>query len=136
MNAHQLGYAGLVPFVLLAVLAWVVRADVAPFVSLALVGYGAAIASFLGGVHWGIAFSKWQASSVHLLWGVFPSLLAWMAVLMPAHAAAPFLAALLVVCYLVDRSLYPSAGLSYWLPLRLRLTVVATLSLLVAAARM
>jgi hypothetical protein len=136
MNAHQLGYAGLIPFVLLAVLTWVVRADVAPFVHLGLVGYGAVIVSFLGGIHWGIAFSKWQAAGSHLLWGVLPSLLAWTALLMPAYAAAPLLAALLVLCYVADRSLYPAAGLQYWLGLRLRLTVVASLSLLIAAARM
>lgn len=136
MNANQLGYAGLVPFVGLCLLTWVVRPDVAPFVHLALVAYGAVIVSFLGGVHWGIAFSKWQAAGAHLAWGVVPSLLAWAAVLMPAYAAAPLLAALLVLCYLVDRSLYPAAGLQYWLGLRLRLTVVATLCLLIAAARM
>jgi hypothetical protein len=136
MNAHQLGYAGLVPFVVLSLLAWVVHAEAAPYVHLALVGYGAVIVSFLGGIHWGIAFSKWQAAGSHLLWGVLPSLLAWAAVLMPAYAAAPLLAALLVLCYWVDRSLYPAAGLQYWLVLRLRLTVVAVLSLLVAAARM
>ena len=54
----RLGYAGLVPFVLLTGLMWLVDSELLPFVSIALAAYAAAIVSFLGGVHWGIGFIK------------------------------------------------------------------------------
>ena len=132
---HRLGYAGLIPFVLLAALLWLVDAELPPFVAIALGGYAAAIASFLGGVHWGIGFMQGnQAARFHFLWGVVPSLLAWLALMMPPYAALPLLGLTLVVCYAVDAKTYPPAGLSQWLPMRLRLTIVATISCIVGAA--
>ena len=131
----QLGYAGLLPFAGLAALLWVVKADLLPFVAVALTGYTAVIVSFLGGIHWGIGFLRApRAPRFHFVWGVVPSLLAWLALLMPAYAALPLLGLVLVMCYAVDRKTYPAAGLSRWLPLRLRLTVVATLSCVLGAA--
>ena len=143
MPAHQtitrLGYAGLVPFVLLAALMWLVDRELLPFVAIALGGYAAAIASFLGGVHWGIGFMKAQSDALaaprfHFIWGVVPSLIAWLALMMPAYAALPLLGLLLAACYAVDHKTYPAAGLASWLPMRLRLTVVATLSCVLGAA--
>ncbi len=132
---HRLGYAGLIPFVLLTLLMWLVHADLLPFVSIALAAYAAAIASFLGGIHWGLGFMKGEASPrFHFFWGVVPSLLAWLALMMPAYAALPLLGLVLMACYAVDRKTYPAAGLSRWLPMRLQLTVVATLSCLLSAA--
>ena len=131
----QLGYAGLLPFAGLAALLWVVKADLLPFVAVALTGYTAVIVSFLGGIHWGIGFLRApRAPRFHFVLGVVPSLLAWLALLMPAYAALPLLGLVLVMCYAVDRKTYPAAGLSRWLPLRLRLTVVATLSCVLGTA--
>ena len=131
----QLGYAGLLPFVGLTVLLWLVKPDLLPFVAVALTGYAAVIASFLGGIHWGIGFLHApRAPRFHFVWGVVPSLLAWLALSMPAYAALPLLGLTLLACYAVDRKTYPPAGLSRWLPLRLRLTVVATLSCVLGAA--
>ena len=131
----RLGYAGLIPLVLLAALMWLVATELLPFVAIALGGYAAVIVSFLGGVHWGIGFMKSQAAShVHFIWGVVPSLLAWLALMMPAYAALPLLGLVVVVCYVVDRKTYPAAGLACWLPMRLRLTVVATASCVLGAA--
>ena len=131
----RLGYAGLVPFVLLTALMWLVDSELLPFVSIALGGYAAAIVSFLGGIHWGIGFMKGDtAPRFHFVWGVVPSLLAWLALMMPAYAALPLLSLVVVACYLVDRKCYPAAGLASWLPMRLRLTVMATLSCVLGAA--
>jgi hypothetical protein len=131
----RLGYAGLIPFVLLAGLMWLVDSELLPFVSIALGGYAATIVSFLGGVHWGIGFVQGpNAPRHHFIWGVVPSLLAWLALMMPVYAALPLLALVLVACYIVDSKIYPAAGLSDQLPMRLRLTVVATLSCLMGAA--
>ena len=139
MSSHQtitrLGYAGLVPFVLLTALMWLVNTELLPFVSIALGGYAAVIVSFLGGVHWGIGFMKGDAAPrFHFIWGVVPSLLAWLALMMPVYAALPLLGLVLLACYAVDSKTYPPAGLGQWLPMRLRLTVVATLSCVLGAA--
>ncbi len=147
MNAHPdqtrqhvklLAYAGLVPFVVMATLMWLIDADLHPFVTLALAGYGAAIVSFLGGIHWGIGFRNaarmHNAPLLNFGWGVVPSLLAWIAITMPAYAGLPLLALILIICYTVDRKTYVEAGLQEWLPMRLRLTVVAALSCLLGAA--
>jgi hypothetical protein len=131
----RLGYAGLIPFVLLAALMWLVDAELLPFVAIALGGYAAAIVSFLGGVHWGIGFMKGEAAPrFHFVWGVVPSLMAWLALMMPAYAALPLLGLVVVACYAVDSKTYPAAGLASWLPMRLRLTTVATLSCVLGAA--
>ena len=139
MSSHsiitRLGYAGLIPFVLLAALMWLVDTELLPFVAIALGGYAAAIVSFLGGVHWGIGFMKGQdAPPFHFIWGVVPSLFAWVALMMPAYAALPLLGLVVVACYAVDSKIYPTAGLASWLPMRLRLTVVATASCVLGAA--
>ncbi len=139
LTAHEtvtrLGYAGLAPFVLLAGLMWLVDRELLPFVSIALGGYAATIVSFLGGVHWGIGFMKGQAAPrFHFVWGVVPSLIAWLALMMPAYAALPLLGMVVVACYVVDSKTYPAAGLASWLSMRLRLTAVATLSCVLGAA--
>lgn len=52
--AARLGYAGAEPFVALAAAAWwMPDAGRAP-VAQALLAYGAAIASFMGAIHWGL----------------------------------------------------------------------------------
>lgn len=132
---QRLGYAGLIPFVMLTVLMWLVHADLLPFIAVALAAYAAAIASFLGGIHWGLGFMKGEAAArFHFFWGVVPSLLAWLALMMPAYAALPLLGLVLMACYAVDRKTYPAVGLARWLPMRLQLTVVATLSCVLSAA--
>ncbi len=133
-----LAYAGLTPFVGLAVLLWLVHPDLHPFVARAMAGYGASIVSFLGGIHWGIGFRNvsrmHNAPLFNFGWGVVPSLLAWVAITMPAYAGLPLLAAILFLCYAVDRKTYPEAGIGEWLPMRWHLTVVAALSCLLGAA--
>lgn len=133
-----LAYAGLLPFMGLSVLLWLVDPDLHPFVALAMAGYGASIVSFLGGIHWGIGFRNatrmHNAPLFNFGWGVVPSLLAWIAITMPAYAGLPLLALILGLCYAVDRKTYPEAGLEEWLPMRLHLTVVAAISCLMGAA--
>ena len=133
-----LAYAGLTPFIALSVLLWLIDPDLHPFVALALTGYGASIVSFLGGIHWGIGFRNTSrmhnAPLFNFGWGVVPSLLAWLAITMPAFAGLPLLALILGLCYAVDRKTYPEAGLEEWRPMRLHLTVVAALSCLMGAA--
>lgn len=168
IDHHQLiktlGRAGLIPFVLLAMMVWLlVDNDLQPFVATALACYAAIIASFLGGVHWGAAWVHSAANSSHrdehqvpaLWWGISASLLAWLGILIPilsglvwyiaqgelsidevklqAQAGLVWLGLLLIACYLIDRKLYPSAGLQHWLTLRFHLSTVAALSCFLAA---
>jgi hypothetical protein len=132
--ALRLGHAGLLPFVLGAVLTWLVRPDAHPYVIAALSGYAAVIVSFLGGIHWGFAMRQPVPPTSLPLWGVVPSLVAWVAVLMPPYAGLVVHGVMLVACYLVDRRVYPAQGAAAWLTLRFRLTAVAALSCFIGAA--
>jgi hypothetical protein len=137
--ARRLGYGGLIPFVSLAAALWV-QSPVdgsagGPLVRAALLGYGATIASFLGAIHWGLVLRDGPSQPVpSLLWGVVPSLLAWLALLLGPTLGLLLIAALLWACFAVDRVLYPRYRLQAWLPMRLRLTVVASLSCVAGAA--
>ena len=133
-RARQLGHAGLIPFVLGALLVWTVRPDALPYVTLALAGYAAAIVAFLGGVHWGLAMRADLPTKRPFGWAMVPPLVSSVAILMPAHAGLVILGAMLAVCYAVDRQIYAAAGQSAWLTLRFRLTAVATLCCFLGAA--
>ena len=54
---------------------------------------------------------------------------------MPPHAGLALIGFVLIVCYLIDRKLYPAMGAAGWLTLRFRLTLVASLSCFLAAAQ-
>jgi hypothetical protein len=129
--ASRLGYAGLIPFIGLSLLLWLVKLELHPFVATALLCYGAVIASFLGGIHWGIALcmtgERADPAKAHLLWSVVIAGLAWVAAVMPAYAGLPVLGALFVASYVVDRRWWPQAGLGTWLTLRFRLSALAAL---------
>jgi Protein of unknown function (DUF3429) len=132
--ALRLGYAGLIPFVTGAALVWLVNAEAHPYVTLGLAAYGATIVSFLGGIHWGVAFREAQPDPRLFVWGVMPTFGAWLGVMMPPSAGLVVLGAMLVLCYAVDRRLYPLHGLERWLTLRFRLSAVAALCCFIAAA--
>ena len=133
-TARLLGHLGLLPFVLGAMLVWVVNAEAHPYATLALASYAAVIVSFLGGIHWGLAFRLTAAPASLFVWGVVPSLVAWLAVMMPASAGLVVQGVMLVVCYLVDRRVYPQQGLAHWLTLRFRLSTVAAFCCFLGAA--
>ena len=133
--ARRLGFGGLIPFVSLAAALWVVWPADWPLVRAALLGYGATIASFLGAIHWGLAMRDGPVQPVpSLLWGVVPSLLAWLALLLGPAPGLLLITVLLWACFAVDRVLYPRYQLQAWLPMRLRLTVVASISCVAGAA--
>lgn len=143
---QTLGYGGLIPFVVLAALLWLVANDLQAWVAIAMAAYAALIVSFLGGIHWGIG---WQAGlrerlahqtpralhaqRNHFLWGIVPPLLAWPGILMPAFAGLAWLGFVLIIAYLADRTLYARAGLQPWLTLRFRLSAVAALCCFIGA---
>lgn len=126
--AWALGLAGLIPFVLLAAAQWFSVPGWRMLAGSALLSYGALIVSFLGGIHWGLAMRGRPLAPVRLIWGVLPSLLGWLAVLLDSPWGQAVLAISLLACFVVDRSVYRALGLRAWLPLRATLTAVATLS--------
>ncbi len=134
-TARWLGHAGLLPFGIGALLVWVGMApDQHDFVTFAMSAYAGLIVAFLGGIHWGFAFRSTAPAASLLLWGVLPSLVAWPALLMPPRAGLVLHGVMLVVCYLVDRRVYPVQGAAHWLTLRFRLSAGAALSCFLAAA--
>ena len=132
--AALLGYAGLLPFVALTVATWLAPQVYRVQSAYALLAYGATIASFLGAIHWGLAMRESLAPPPGpLVWGVFPSLVAWAALLLPLSQGLVTLALLLGICLAVDWRSYPAYGLSKWLTMRLHLTLVAGVCLLTGA---
>ena len=129
-----LAYGGLLPFVGLALASFLDPHSSGAWQQMAL-NYGAIILSFVGALHWGFAMSAPAMSerkrSVCFAWSVMPALLAWLALLLDPLAASALLAAGFGIHYVQDWRLVRHTGLPAWyLPLRLRLTVVAVLSLL------
>ena len=131
-----LGYGGLVPFVGLACLGLVAPDDGLRWQS-ALLAYAAVILSFVGALHWAFAMVLPQMSAGQrhgrYLWSVVPALVAWPCVLLPPGIATPLLIAGFAAQYGQDRIVVRHGGLPAWyLPLRLQLSVVASISLAVA----
>jgi Protein of unknown function (DUF3429) len=133
--ARRLGFGGLIPFVSLAAVLWLAPPGGWPLASLALLGYGATISSFLGAIHWGLVMREGPDQQLRsLLWGVAPSLLGWGGLLLGSAPGLLLLAALLWACLGVDRARYPRYQLQAWLPIRWQLTPVASISCLAGAA--
>ena len=131
--ATRLGYLAVLPFVLGAVLVWWVHAEWRPLASQTLTVYAAVVLSFIGAIHWGLAFPQSEPDTRLFVWGVVPSIVAWLAVLLQPGVGLAIHAAMLIGCYVVDRNVYRKEHVERWLPLRLRLTIVATVCCLVGA---
>ncbi|WP_285350740.1 DUF3429 domain-containing protein [Pseudomonas sp. ME-P-057] len=132
-----LGYGGLLPFVGLLLLI-LFSAQYRPFLTQALVAYGAVILSFVGALHWGFAMTLQDLHAdqcrERFIWSVIPALIAWPALLLPAPLGLLLLIFGFVAHYWQDRRLVKAATLPAWyLPMRLRLTLVASLCLLLSA---
>lgn len=126
--AWALGLAGLLPFLAGAALQWFTPPGWRMLAGSALLTYGAVIVSFLGGIHWGLAMRGAVPQPARLLWGVVPSLLGWLGILLDSPWGHAVLVLSLLTCYGVDRASYRALGLAAWLPLRAALTAVASLS--------
>jgi hypothetical protein len=131
--AHQLGFAGLLPFFLLMLGTWL--ADVSwlgDFVR-GQKAYAMVILSFLGGIHWGAAMLcstlSLNDTKKALMWSVTPSLIAWGATLSGGFGMAVLMAGF-VAALAVDKRMYSRYGMPEWLiRLRSRLTVAVVIML-------
>jgi hypothetical protein len=136
-----LGAAGLLPFAVLA-LATLSGPDAAfglsaPFARTALVAYGAVVASFLGGIRWGLVAAEPDQGRVTLDYAlaVVPSLLAWAGLALPPPWDLRAVGALILLWGLVDQDLIRRGLAPAWLGrLRLALSLGAGAILLLAGA--
>ncbi len=135
--AKLLGYFGVIPFVALA-LCLVAGVDLNAYgvengVQL-LLAYAAIIISFIGAVHWGIALNSAAESQARLYtYSVVPALLAWAWWFLSAKFALIGMAVTVVALYFIDRQWLKDIVPVAYLTMRLHLTIVVSLSLLLAA---
>ena len=137
-SALWLGGFGAVPFVALAVAAWILAEPAARAASDAIVAYGAVVLSFIGGSYWGFASIRMTEGRTPkadrlLVLSVVPSLVGWASLLL----ATPWSVALLAVAFLgvlfVDRWVLAIAFAPPWW-VRLRLPLSATVAACLLAA--
>jgi hypothetical protein len=137
-----LGLGGLIPFVGLA-LTLALGVELPLFADLdsqriALVGYGVAILSFLGGVRWGIAIKEDEEgdgkANRDFIISVIPPLIGWWAWFQPSPADLWWLAGAHIALGLLDYGLACRTVAPEWYgKLRLLLCFVAALALGTAA---
>lgn len=152
-----LGIAGLIPFVILGILAQSTdNTGLSQRYVLALVGYGAVILAFLGGVHWGFVLSpaglpehmtaKERRDAARLGLGVTPSLIGFAALMTPLLGILEIGLAILIVGYIATvatesglhrRGLIPSGymALRWGLSIGVLLVLVTVLALRLIGAR-
>jgi predicted ferric reductase len=130
---YLLGLGGLVPFIGLAALSFTVSPAQRPAVIFSLLAYSATIISFLGAIHWGLTMVENLPSTQQLVWGVVPSLLAWISLMVQGEWGLLLVAAVLLLCLAVDYRTYPHFGLHHWSGLRLTLSMVAIVSVVLPA---
>ncbi len=134
--AHQLGYAGLVPFYLLAGLHWSDRLMLQQLASQGFLLYAAMILAFLSGTLWGSAKDLDETQKpIRLLFSNALVVAGFMALLI----APPVLAgAILLLCHaiLLQFEIRHAKKNGWYLRLRLKLTALSGPSYLIWAAAM
>jgi len=137
--AKELGLAGLIPFVVLATALWYVDPGWQALVHEALLAYGAVILSFMGAVHWGLAMPEMDARerSWQLGLSVVPSLLGWVALLLPPQVGgySVLLIAFALLCVADGRAAKRGLAPEWYPALRVPLTTVVVACLIGAALR-
>lgn len=133
-----LGAAGLIPFValtLVIVLGWGPPASWRPDAfGTALATYGAIIASFLGGIRWGLALHEPERGTRDYVSSIVPSLLAWTALMLPRPLDLAGIGLVVLAWGFVDADLVRRGLAPAWFGrLRLLLSATAGAALLIAA---
>ncbi len=128
-----LGYAGLIPFVVLGVGMWFVPSSQQEILNKALLSYAACILAFMGAIHWGLAMTA-HANSMQLGLSVLPALLAWLAL----NSALTWSYSILIIGFVLlcfaDSISTRQRNLPNWYPrLRVPLTLIVVVSLISGA---
>jgi len=136
-GAKWLGFSGLIPFIGCALAVSLAPEPYKSFSLSLLLGYGAVILSFLGGVHWGLAIAPGSAQTdltKQLALSVIPSLIAWVALFLQERLALIVLALSIALVLIVDRmSVREGRAPAWFMALRRYLSIGAIASLLLAA---
>lgn len=133
VTAMRLGWAGLLPFVA-APLALLLLPGLASWVGPSLLAYALAILCFLSGAWWGIALLRRRAG-VLVASNAMVIVACLGVVFLPLRAALCLLAGLLLLTVVIERGhgMF-SPQPAYYATLRLRLSLVAGVSLILSAA--
>jgi Protein of unknown function (DUF3429) len=134
LTAMLLGFGGLIPFVGLSGLSVLTSHTHQQTFLFCLLAYGATIISFLGAIHWGLTMQEDTPQKVRLVWGVIPSLGAWLSLIFSTQWGLAMECVILWICFCVDFQSYPTFNLTKWLNLRFVLTLIASLSFLMPLA--
>lgn len=130
-----LGLGGLLPFIALS-LALLIGQPL-PWIgepARALLGYGAVILSFLGGVRWGFALRMVDPTlqARAMIVSVVPSLVGWGLLLLPPVIGLVLMPLCFVAVAVADRRLLVLGAPAWYQRLRWLLTIVVASSILVA----
>jgi hypothetical protein len=134
-SALLLGWGGVLPFVGLALAAAIGLPSPIPQAETMLIGYGAVILSFMGGVHWGGAMqsesgSRDDGAAWHYALSVMPALVGWTSLVLTSSYALVVLAAAFLSLLIVDLTWASGGKAPAWYgKLRLQLTSAVLLCL-------
>lgn len=136
--AQGLVYAGSLPFIACALLAWMGPIAGMPEVDpvAVAIGYGAVIASFIAGIHWAVhLFSGARGGDNLLIASNVVALVAWGALLIGGMWGLALLIACFAALFALDRRLHSRGIWPLWFfRLRRNITAIVTCALLVTIA--
>jgi hypothetical protein len=131
-----LAIAGILPLIGCALAAMALaEVEAAPYLA-ALIGYGALVLAFLGGIHWGVVLQAPEdsATTTRLVLGVGISLIGWAALLaplvLPMDVALAVLIAGYVIAVVIEARQYRAGQIpGGYIWLRWALSVIAVVAL-------
>ena len=138
----KLGYAGLIPFIGLALLVQLAPTPLNYLSAESLAGYGAVITSFMGALHWGASLhtlgkaptgDRWVDRNAWI-WGVIPALVAWVALHIYIPVGLLIMASTLIIQRNIDQNTYryyfsDDDARNAFMTMRNRLTYIAAICL-------
>ncbi|MET1413304.1 DUF3429 domain-containing protein [Roseibium sp. HPY-6] len=137
LSAKWLGGTGALPFIAAALLTVFGPQSWSAWAAYALAVYGAVILSFLGGIQWGLTMGRDglpNLSATRLCMSVVPSLIGWIALLMPVFPGLLVLAAAFALVLYLDLQASIRGEAPAWYPrLRIPLSIAVMGSLLVGS---
>ncbi|CAM3718528.1 DUF3429 domain-containing protein [Polynucleobacter arcticus] len=136
---RKLAYAGLIPFVSLALMVQLAPTPLNYLSAESLAGYGAVITAFMGALHWGANLhtlgkappsDRWESRNAWI-WGIIPALVAWLALHIYIPVGLVILASALIIQCNIDKETYryyfsSEEARKAFITLRNRLTIVAS----------
>jgi len=137
--ARALTFAGALPFIAAVLALLFAPAVAAPPIWRAVLGYGAVIASFVSGIHWGLFVYRDTGLPLNLfISSNVCALAAWAALLVPSlQFALALLIAVFAALFVIDHLLWRAGAHAAWFyQLRAAITaiVLAALAVLLAMA--